>query len=188
MARGRSSKVWVRNPSQSLTVIGTSTDTAAVQSLRENSIVTTAVSTTLQVGLPNEFTVVRFLAWAQLTADDSGAGLVSNYPAGIIGVRVASKEEIEEMAGDAGFRSETGPVGDVNGEWMLWGLVYAANGGFTTGAQEVQVGKEMFDIRSARRVDGLTEDVVISLQMPVSALTTTTRSLRVSWAALCVLP
>lgn len=187
MARG-SQKIWIRNPSFTKTIVGTSTDTAAVQSLRENSQTNTAVGLTLYVGLPQEFTVVRFLAWVQATVQDSGAGLVTNPNPGLIGVRVSSKEEIEEAAGDAGFRAEIGPVQDPLGDWLLWGPVMAANGAVVEGTTEAVFGKAMFDIRSARRVDGLTEDLAVMLQFPAAALSTTTQSIRASFAALCVIP
>lgn len=189
MARGtRSQKLWVRS-SISLTVVGTSANTASVNSLRDASATTTA-SGAAQLGLPNEFTVVRFLAWAQYESLDTAAGLLSNPPAGIVGVRVGGKEEIEEMIADTAFRAESGPVQDPLSDWLLWGPTHAAQGvaanvgtGSTT---DVFIGKEMFDIRSARRVDGLSEDIAIMLQVPVASLATTTQSMRLSYAALCI--
>lgn len=185
-SRGRGSqKVWVRSQ-LSKVVSGTSADTASVTSLRDASLTTTA-SGALQLGLPNEFTVVRFLAWVQVTQTDTAAGLLVNPQPGIIGVRVAGKEEIEELAADAAFRAESGPFQDGQSDWLLWGPTYPANGIGVEGTAEALVGKEMFDIRSARRVDSLGEDIALFLQSAGNVQATTTFAMRASFAALCVI-
>lgn len=154
--------------------------------MREASILVTPVSSTLYVSLPEEFTVVRFLAWASVTQTDTAAGLLANPPAGVIGVRVASKEEIEEMQANTAYRAESGPVQDPLADWYLYGPVFPASGVGVEGTAEAFVGKESFDIRSARRVDGASEDMIIMLQFPVGLVATATQTMRMNWAALCV--
>lgn len=179
------SLVWVRRANVTKATVGTSADTAAVTSLRNDSVVQTQGGVSYP-GLPNEFTVVRFLAWLSGEEQDSGAGILTNPLMPVFGVRVAGREELEELIADAGFRAESGPAQDYQADWMVWAPVPLDNYNESTGSVDVHRGKLVLDIRASRRVDSLSEDIGIFLQTESSALTTTTRSLRISYAALCM--
>lgn len=181
----KSKKMWVRSTSFASSVVGTSLDNARVQSLRDASITNSVLGVT-QFGLPNEFTVVRFLGWWQVESTDTAAGVVTNPAPCYFGARPAGTEEIEEMSADANFRTESGPQSDPLEDWMFWNPAFPANAAFGTGTQETFIGKGSFDIRSSRRVDSFKGDIAIMAQFPVSSLTTTTQSFRLSWAALCI--
>lgn len=182
----RSQKIWVREPNFPLTAVGATTGAAAVRSLRDRANVLTAGGVA-QPGLPQEFTVVRFMAWWQYQVIDTNAAtVIGNLPA-CIGARVAGTEEIEELAANTPYREENGPLQDPETDWMFWHPCYAGMGGFSSVANtEVVTGMGHIDIRSARRVDSLRDDFAVYLQLPVNGVANINQSLQVSYAALVV--
>lgn len=188
MARSRESqKIWVRLPNFSVSSPAASVNTAAVASLRGSSAVATAAGAT-QLGLPNEFTVVRIIGhyYVEHFAGTSAAGTTNN-PAVFFGARVSSAEELEEMVADPNFASESGPSQDPMSDWMAWVPMYADNpSGFDGNASEITAGKGMFDLRAARRVDGLRGDLLLALQTLGTTPTGMIISARVSLSVLCI--
>lgn len=189
MARtGARSKTWIRSAGTSVAAIaGQVTRADVISSVRQTSLVNLPITGT-QLGLPNEFTVIRLLGWWQLEhfATTAAAGTTNNPPA-IIGVRTAGAEEIEEMVADNAFATESGPVLDPMADWMAWVPCYTDSAtGFDANASELFTGKGHFDIRSSRRVDGLRDDIVIMAQFQGTVPTGMRSDLRLSWAALCL--
>lgn len=183
----RRRKVWVRSSSQTLTAPAGSSNLVSVQSLRQNSLVSLPITGTF-TGLSEEFTVVRLIGhwYLEHFANPASAGTTNNPPC-IFGVRVAGVEEIEEMAGDPNFALESGPSGDPMADWMAWVPCYADNpSGYDVNATEITAGKGMFDLRAARRVDGLREDIALLAQMQGTVPTGMISSYRISWQALCL--
>lgn len=176
-------KVWVRQNFLG-TAVGTSGDTTRLFGLRDASAVITANGATTL--LDSEFTVIRFMGHWQVDVVDSGAGVVSNPAPVVFGGRVAGSEELEELIADPLFRAESGPLQDPMADWLFWNPAFAGNSGYVDGAVNGFIGKGMFDVRSARRVDARREDFGVMAQFTQSALTTTTQSFRLSWAALCL--
>lgn len=183
----RRQKVWVRQTSFSASFPATTVEGASVVSMRGASTVTTGTGAVV-TGLPNEFTVVRLIGhWTvEHFAATAAAGTTNNPPV-VFGFRVAGAEEIEEMIADIGFRSESGPSSDPMADWMAWVPGYADNpSGFDANASEITVGKGMFDLRAARRVDGLREDIAVMMQATGTVPTGMITSARLSWSALCL--
>lgn len=182
MARNR---VWVRGKGTK-TVVGASTDVAGVQSLR-TTLFAGSVAQGASPGftLPSEFTVVRFLAWLSGEELNTAAGLLSNPFDPVFGVRVGGIEEYEELVADAVFRAESGPTQDPQADWMVWAPVQLDN--IAVPAEgDIFRGKLMVDIRSARRIDSASDDLLLFGSHESSAITTSTRSIRWSYAALCL--
>lgn len=183
----RRNRVWVRRTNQAASFPAGTTDGANVLSLRDVSTTTTAGGLPM-TGLSEEFTVVRFIGhwYVEHFAAGAGAGTTSNPPV-VFGARVAGAEEIEEMVVDSAFRIESGPALDPMADWMCWVPMYADNpSGFDANASEITAGKGMFDLRAARRVDGLREDIALMFQASGTVPTGMITSVRVSWAALCL--
>lgn len=183
----RSQKLWVRRANFNLTVTGVHTGSAAVQSVRETANVLSAGGVA-QPGLPQEFTVVRFMASWQYQMVDTSAAVLSNYPAAVVGVRTAGVEELEEMTANTAFREESGPAQDPMADWMAWNPMHAGQGVASVAAQwEMLTGKGTMDVRSARKVDGLRDDIGVFIQLPPNALLSgLTVSVNLAWAALCI--
>lgn len=187
MARRDTQKIWVRNSNFVLSAPAGSVQLAAVSSLRAASAVTTGFGTA-QLGLPQEFTCVRLIGhwYLEYFANPASAGVTNNLLV-FFGARVAGAEELEEMLADPNFATESGPAADPMADWMAWVPMYADNpSGFDVNATEIIAGKGMFDLRAARRVDGLREDLLISLQQLGTTPTGMVISARLSLAALCV--
>lgn len=184
MAR-KSQRVWVRSTSFSKTAVGTTVDTAGVEGVRDRSSVLTAGG--LVTTLDSEFTVVRLIGHYSCEDLNTNVGVLTNPPPFFIGARVAGTEELEELAADANFRSESSPFADPMADWHTWVPAYPNNATLFASPVELFVGKGMFDIRSARRVDGRREDFAVFLSTGAVAIDASiTRSVRLSWAALCV--
>lgn len=181
-------KVWIRSAGVSASATAGAVNDADVHaSVRQSSLVNLPITGT-QLGLPGEFTVIRLLGWWQLEhfAVTAAAGTTNNPPC-IVGVRTAGSEEIEEMVADNAFAIESGPVLDPMADWMAWVPCFADNAtGFDANASELFSGKGHFDIRSARRVDGIRDDIVIMSQFQGTVPTGMRSDFRLSWAALCL--
>lgn len=186
----RNQKLWIRVSNFVLTTTGVSNGAVSVQGLRDQSVTGTGGGNA-QLGLEQEFTVVRFIGTWQLTITETAAGTVTGNPASIIGARTGTSEELEEFLSDPVFRLESGPVLDPLTDWMLWNPVHAGNGvsgNFGSATGEAFVGRGMFDIRSSRRVDSIREDFIVFLNNPANATGTLTTTLNLSYQALCVIP
>lgn len=185
--RGRN-KVWVRSPAITVNAAAASANESdLIFSLRGDSNVAGSLGGTY-FGLNQDFTVIRLLGWWYLEhfATTAAAGTTNNPPV-ILGVRVAGNEELEELNADANFRLESGPALDPMADWLAWVPCYADNFGSTDGgASEILSGKGHFDIRSARRVNGIREDLMGIVQFPGTVPAGMLSSFRFSYAALCL--